>query len=96
MEKGALELRRATTTKPRQIEYSGLFLMDHNGQTRVYRRVLGPTNVQLRRKPDSLMEEDAWPPLTELRLSSNNQRRTSEEVKNNNLFDIIQNEMINL
>ena len=31
-EKGALELRRAATTKPRQIERSGLFLLDHNGQ----------------------------------------------------------------
>ena len=33
LEKGALELRRAAMTKPRQIERSGIFLLDHNGQT---------------------------------------------------------------
>ena len=33
MEKGALELRWAATTKPRQIELSGFLLLNHNGQT---------------------------------------------------------------
>ena len=42
MEKGALEFRLAAMTKPRQIKRSGLFLLDRNGQTRVYRLVSGP------------------------------------------------------
>ena len=58
LEKGALALCRATTTKPRQIERSSFFLLDHNGQTRVYRLVSGPFDVLLRRKHDSPMEED--------------------------------------
>ena len=33
MEKGALELRWAATTKPRQIECSGFALLGHNAQT---------------------------------------------------------------
>ena len=33
LEKGALKLRRAATTKPRQIERSSFFLLDRNGQT---------------------------------------------------------------
>ena len=41
LKKGALELYRAATTKPRQIERSVFFLVDHNGQTRVYRLVSG-------------------------------------------------------
>ena len=35
LEKGALALSRATTTKPRHIERSVFFLLDNNGQTRV-------------------------------------------------------------
>ena len=34
---GVLELRQATTIKPRKIERSGFFLLDHNRQTRIYR-----------------------------------------------------------
>ena len=33
LEKCALELFRTATIKPRQIERSGFFLLDHNGQT---------------------------------------------------------------
>ena len=60
-EKGAFELRWAATIKPRQIERSGLFLLDQNGQTRVYRLALGPTDVSVRRKRDSPVEEDDYP-----------------------------------
>ena len=31
LEKGVLELHRAATIKPRKIERSGFFLLDHNG-----------------------------------------------------------------
>ena len=66
MEKGALKLCRVTKIKLRQIErsgersgeHSGYFLLDHNGQTRVYRLVSGPPDVWLRRNHDSLMEDD--------------------------------------
>ena len=58
LEKGALELCRAATTKLRQIECPGLSLLDHNRQTRVYRLVLGPTDVPLWRKRDSPVEEE--------------------------------------
>ena len=50
LEKGALELYRAATTKPRQIERSGFFLLDHNGKSRIYRLVPGSFDVLLRRK----------------------------------------------
>ena len=36
LEKGALKLRRAAMTKPRQIERSSFFLLDHNRQTQVH------------------------------------------------------------
>ena len=62
LEKGALELYRAATTKPRQIERSVFFLLDHNGQTGVYRLVLSPPDVRLWRKSDSKMEEDDCAP----------------------------------
>ena len=62
LEKGALELYRTATTKPRQIECSGFFLLDHNGQTRVYRLVSGPPDVWVQRKSDSPMEEDDCAP----------------------------------
>ena len=50
MEKGALALRRAAPTKPRQIERSSFFLLDRNEQTRVYRLVSGPPDVQVAEK----------------------------------------------
>ena len=40
-----------------------VFLLDLNGQTLVYRLVLGATDVRVRRKRDSLMEEDDCAPL---------------------------------
>ena len=55
-------LCQAATTKPRQIERSSLFLLDHNGKTRIYRLVSGSYDVQLRRKRDSPMEEDDCAP----------------------------------
>ena len=33
LEKGVLELHQAATIKPRKIERSVFFLLDHNGQT---------------------------------------------------------------
>ena len=60
-EKGALKLRWAAPIKPRQIKRSGLFLLDQNGQTRVYRLALGPTDVPVQRKRDSPVEEDDCP-----------------------------------
>ena len=38
---GVLELCWAAPIEPRQIECSGFFLLNHNGQTRVYRLVSG-------------------------------------------------------
>ena len=43
-------LCRAATTKPRQIERSGFFLLDHNGKTWIYRLIPGSFDVPLRRK----------------------------------------------
>ena len=62
LEKGALELHRAATTKPRQIERSGFFLLDHNGQTRVYRLVPGQPDERLWRKRDFPMKDDDCAP----------------------------------
>ena len=62
MEKGALELCRAATIKLRQIEHSGFFLLDHNGQTQVYRLVSGALDVRLRKNRDSPIEEDDCAP----------------------------------
>ena len=56
-------LCRAATTKPRQIERSSFFLLDHKGKTRIYRLVSGSCDVRLRRKRDSPMEEDDCPPI---------------------------------
>ena len=56
-EKCGLELCWTAMIKPRQIECSGLFLVDSIGQTRVYRLVLGPMDVCLRRKRLSLMKD---------------------------------------
>ena len=50
LEIGALELRWSAMTKLRQIGCSGLFLLDHNGQTRVYRLVSSQPNERLWRK----------------------------------------------
>ena len=45
-----------------QERYSALvFLLDHNGQTRVYRLVLGPLDIRLWRKHDSPTKEDDCP-----------------------------------
>ena len=62
LEKGALKLYLAAMTKPRQIKRFSFFLLDHNGQTRVYRLVLHPPGVRLWRKRDSKMEEDDCAP----------------------------------
>ena len=50
--KGVIELHRAATIKPRKIERSGFILLDHNGQTWIYRLVWGPTEVRFRRNRD--------------------------------------------
>ena len=55
-------LCRAATTKPRQIERSSFFLVDHNDQTRIYRLISGSFDVPLQRKRDSPVEEDDCPP----------------------------------
>jgi len=44
LEKGVLELCWTATIKPRQIDRSGFFLLDHNGQIRVYRLVSGQSD----------------------------------------------------
>ena len=51
LEKGALEHCRTDTTKLRQIERSGFFLLDHNRQTQIYRLVRGPLAVWFRSPP---------------------------------------------
>ena len=58
-EKCVLELCRTAMIKPRQIECSGFFLLDHNGQTQIYRLVSGQ---RLWRKRDFLMKYDVCPP----------------------------------
>ena len=50
MEKGVLEVRWTALIKPRQIECSGFFLLDQNGQTRVCRLVSSQPNKRLWRK----------------------------------------------
>ena len=52
LEKGVLELHRAATIKPRKIERSGFFLLDHNEQTQIYRLVLGQSDPWLWRNRD--------------------------------------------
>ena len=56
-------LCRAATTKPRQIECSNFFLLDHKGKAWIYRLVSGSYDVRLWRKRDSLVEEDDCAPL---------------------------------
>ena len=46
-EKFILELCRTAMIKPRQIEHSGFFLLDHNGQTQIYRLVSGKPDERL-------------------------------------------------
>ena len=62
-------LCRAATTKPRQIERSSFFLLDHNDKTRIYRPVSGSFDVLLRRKRDSPMEEDDCAPPALIRVN---------------------------
>ena len=67
-EKCVLELCRTAMFKPRQIESSVFFLLDHNGQTQIYRLVSGQPDEHLLRKGDFPMKDDdcPWqmPPLT--------------------------------
>ena len=44
--------------KPRQIELSGFFLLDHNEQTQIYRLVSGQSDAWLWRNCDFPTEED--------------------------------------
>ena len=53
-----LELCRAATTKPWQIEHSVFFRPDHNGQTWIYRLVSGSSDFRLLRKRDFPTEDD--------------------------------------
>ena len=46
-EKEVLKLCRAAMIKPRQIECSVFFLLDHKGQTQIYRLVSGPLDAWL-------------------------------------------------
>ena len=58
LKKGILEFRRTATIKPRQIELSGFFLLEHNGQTQVYRLFSGQSDIQLWRKRDFPTKDD--------------------------------------
>ena len=62
LENGVLELRRAAKIKPRKIEPSGFFLLDHNRETRVFRLVWGTPDVWLLKNWDSPTEEEDAPP----------------------------------
>ena len=57
-EKCVLKLCRTAMIKPRQIERSGFFLLDHNGQTQIYRLVLGQSDFWLWRNRDFPTEDD--------------------------------------
>ena len=63
MEKGVLELRRAATMKPRKIERSGFFLLDHNGRLRKVKKFNGmfPTKKNSYRKKKLIWELCAPP-----------------------------------
>ena len=68
LEKGVLELHRAATIKPRKIECSVFFLLDHNGQAQVYRLVSGQLDERLWRKRDFPMkDDDCAPALTRVK-----------------------------
>ena len=45
-------------TKPRQIESSGFFLLDHNGKTGIYRLLSGQSDAWLWRNRDFRTEDD--------------------------------------
>ena len=62
------QLCRAATAKPRQIERSSFFLLNHNDKTRIYRMVSDLFDVPLRRKRDSPMEEDDCAPPALIRV----------------------------
>ena len=58
LEKCVLELCRTAMIKPRHLERSGFFLLDHNGQTRIYRLVLGQSDAWLWRNRDFQTDDD--------------------------------------
>ena len=58
LEKFALELCQTAIIKPRQIERSGFFLLDHNEQTQIYRLVSGQLDAWLLRNRDFLTKDD--------------------------------------
>ena len=57
-EKCVLELCRTAMIKPRQIECSGFFLLDHNGQTQIYRLVSGQSDAWFWRNRDFPTHDD--------------------------------------
>ena len=63
-----LELCRAAMTKPWQMEHSGFFLPDHNGQTWIYWLVLGPPDHRFWRERHFPTEDDDCPPSTLTRV----------------------------
>ena len=58
LDKGVLEFCRAATIKPRRTERSGFILLDHNGQTWIYRVVSGQSDAWLWRNRDFPTEDD--------------------------------------
>ena len=58
LEKCAFELCRTATIKPRQIEFSVFFLLDNNGQTRIYIQVSGKSDAWLWRNCDFPTEDE--------------------------------------
>ena len=57
-EKCVLELCQTAMIKPRQIERSVFFLLDHNGQTRIYRLVSGQSDAWLWKNHHFTTEDD--------------------------------------
>ena len=60
LEKGVLELCWAATIKSRKIERSIFFLLDHNGQTWIYRLVSSSREVRFQRNRDFPTEDDKY------------------------------------
>ena len=58
LEKCVLKLRRTAMIKPKQIERSVFFLLDHNGQTGIYRLVSGHSDAWLWRNRNFPAEDD--------------------------------------
>ena len=58
LENCGLEVCRTATIKPRKIERSGFFLLDHNGQTWIYRLVSGQSDGRLWRNRDFPTKDD--------------------------------------